>query len=1004
MDGQGSKGRLRTPEAALARLGMPPDDAVPILRRLRLWEARGPAEDSWAVLEALASVPNPRTALPVLDKLAFERPDAWQALLRRDGGEPDGELVRRAATLAGASPALGELIARSPQALDELTGALDVWDVDTVRQRCSLELQERPDDPGRALAGTQRRGLLRIAARDLLGRADTPQIAVELSDLAQGVLCEALDLAIREVNPDARIAIIAMGKLGGRELNYVSDIDVMFVHAGDFVDAARAVSWFLRVLGEVTPEGLTYEVDPNLRPEGKDGPLVRTLASYEAYYQRWAKTWEFQALLKARPIAGDAELGAEFIQLVQPYVWPDRLDAESVEEIQRMKGVVESSRQVRRAGTRQVKLGPGGLRDIEFAVQLLQLVHGRHDPSLRSPSTLEALPALAEGGYIDDGDANLFADAYTFLRTLEHRLQLTRLRRTHTVPASDDARDRLARAMGFRDLRAASALEQFDTELRRVQAVVRRLHEKLFYRPLLSRFAEVGATDQVAISGDGQLSEEAARERLVALGFGDSDSALAHLDALASGVTRKARLFRTLLPALLPTLAKTPDPDGGLAGLRSLADRLGASPFLLHTLRDNPPVGDLLVQVLGRSRRVGEWLERQPEVLGQLVDMDGLAVAMGADDYARLADGLIRRGGADAADGLRRIRRREAARTAVRDLAGMATVQEVAAELTGLAQACLQAAVALAVPDGLRMAVIAMGKLGAGELGYSSDLDVLFVYEPGPAAHGPAAAAEAGRAAEHLLELLSGVTPEGQVFRVDPNLRPEGKDGPLARSLDSYRMYYDRWAEPWEIQALTQARPVAGDAEVSAAFLELIEPLVYPAAPPAERLHAVRRMKARVERERALGARRAPSPIRRPGAGGRVRPGAGGTDRMDVKLGSGGMADVEWTVQLLQLRFGGTVPQLRRPGTVAALEALAAEGLLDERESQWLRDGWLLLAHLRNMLYLGGARDSDRVPAGRERERVARIMGYAGGQSLMEELGRATRRIRKIHERRFYED
>ena len=320
----------------------------------------------------------------------------------------------------------------------------------------------------------------------------------------------------------------------------------------------------LRLVGEATPEGRAYEVDMNLRPEGRDGPLVRSLDSFEVYYKRWAKTWEFQALLKARPVAGDADLGRAFASLAEQFVWPDKLEAEQVGEIQRMKGEVERSRPAQKGGARQVKLAPGGLRDIEFAVQLLQLVHGRHDPTLRSPNTLDALFALAEGDYIDEGDAQLFSDAYQFLRTIEHRLQLTRLRRTHTVPASAEERYRLARSAGFRDVKAATALEQLDREYARVQGYVRRLHEKLFYRPLLERFAEIGRAEQVAV-GDGRLDEQAARERLAALGFANPEGALGHLDALAAGVSRRARLFRTLLPAILPTLAGAPEWSMGLA-------------------------------------------------------------------------------------------------------------------------------------------------------------------------------------------------------------------------------------------------------------------------------------------------------------------------------------------------------------------------------------------------------------------------------------------------------
>ncbi|MEX2620572.1 MAG: bifunctional [glutamine synthetase] adenylyltransferase/[glutamine synthetase]-adenylyl-L-tyrosine phosphorylase [Egibacteraceae bacterium] len=1002
----------------LARLGIAADAAVPALRTLGLWSEDGPAADAAEVIEAMARTPNPDHALPLLARLAEQHPDAWATLVE---GERAGQgLVGRAATVAGASSALAELIIAKPAALAVLTGDLEPWHAATVQRRAMAELAANPDEPAATLASFQRRGLLRVAARDLLGHADTPATAGELADLAEGVLAAALDHLQEQLGPDARVAIIGMGKLGGWELNYVSDVDVMFVGDGNLDDARRVASAFMRLLGESTPAGRAYEVDANLRPEGKDGPLIRSLEAYQAYYERWAKTWEFQALLKARHVAGDVRLGRDFVERTRPFVWPDRLDSGAVSEIQAMKVVVESSREVQRAGSRQVKLAPGGIRDIEFAVQLLQLVHGRHDDTLRSGNTLVALQALADGGYVDEGDANLAGDAYQFLRTVEHRLQLYRLRRTHTVPADDAARAQLARSLGFHNLARASALTQFDKEFARVQGYVRRLHEKLFYRPLLERFAELSRADHLGVEGaDSGLDDAAASDRLGALGFADAAVALDHLQALAAGVSRRAQLFRTLLPAVLPTLAASPDPDGGLAAYRSLAERLGDSPVFLRTLRDTPPVGEMLARVLGSSQLVGKWLERQPEVFGYLADLDGLSRPLAAADYLRLAEGLRRRRQEEltAADSLRRLKRREAARIAVRDLTGQAGCLEVAAELAGLAEACLERAVSIVVPEGVRMAVVALGKLGGRELGYASDLDVLLVFEPADRR------GDALRAVARLLSLLGEITPEGQAFNVDLNLRPEGKDGPLARTLDSYRSYYERWGDHWELQALTQARPVAGDAELGAAFVESVRDLVYPEQPPVERTHAVRQMKARVERERTGGdaaggreprQRRAFRPGRPPPGPRAVRPpppsrrpaGPGVGDRVDLKLGAGGLTDVEWTVQLLQLQAGGRHPEVRTPGTMAALDALERADLVAAQDASWLREGYELLTRVRNMLYLGGFRQTDQLPPGpREQERIARMAGHPppGAQNLVQQLGRAMRRVRKVHERYFYD-
>ena len=907
------------------------------------------------VLERLGLGAHPPTALSAVVDLATADTAAWHELAASD------DTLRRLAFLAGASDALPELIVRSARARAVLCGDLEAWTYDDVRSHADDALTD--GGPG-ALAELQRLGALRIALRDLLGIADTPMATAELSWLAEGIIASAYAHVAHDDQP---LAVVAMGKLGGRELNYVSDVDLLFV--------ARSL---LEVLGTVTPAGRVYEVDTNLRPEGSDGPLVRSLEAYQRYYSRWARTWEFQALLKARPIAGDAELGRRFADLVEPFVWPEQLGDGAVAEIQKMKAVVEHSAPVRTAGARQLKLAPGGLRDIEFAVQLLQLVHGRADRGLRTPNTLEGLDVLAAGGYVDEGDANLFGDAYQFLRTIEHRLQLRRMRRTHVVP--DDARDRrrLARAFGFRDIRAADALEQFDREYSRVQGYVRRLHEKLFYRPLLTRFGELTAAEQRQL-GSG-LNEQAARERLSALGFAAPKRAVAHLDAMVGGTSRLARVLRTILPAILPALAAAPDPDGGLIELRTLCERLVNDPTLLTTLRDAPPSGELLVSLLGRSRRVGEWLVRDPDLISRLGDPSTLDEPFDAAAIDTQIGALLARSGDPErrATAIGRRLRRELVWTAIRDLSGRTGVEAVTDHLTGVAEVVLGAATRLALTDtDVRLAVIGLGKLGAGELGYASDLDVMVAFDP------PDARDEAVAAVERMVSLLSLIAPSGPAFTIDLGLRPEGRDGPLARSLESYERYYERWAQSWEFLALTQARVVAGDRGLGEQWLAMVADHVFEHPASLERLGDVRAMKARVERERVGGRR----------------------GEIDLKLGAGGLADIEWTVQLLALAHGGRHEPLRSPGTRAGLAAAAEGGYLDDRQHGWLLHGWRTLTQLRNVLYLIGERNSHLLRARSEvRAHAAQILGFdaPGIQRLEEELRRAMRRVRNVHEQVFY--
>ena len=923
-------------------------------------------DDLGRVLERLGLGAHPPTALAaVLDLAAADR-QAWLALAASD------DHLRRLAFLAGASDALPELVVRSRDAFAALTGDLSPWSVHDARTRADDALAN--GGPA-ALAAFQRIGTLRIALRDLLGLADTPTATVELSELADGIVSAAYD---RVEDLDVALAVIAMGKLGGCELNYVSDVDLLFV-ARDTNGGERVARDLLTVLGTVTSSGRVYEIDTNLRPEGRDGPLVRSLEAYRAYYGRWARTWEFQALLKARPIAGDAALGKEFLALAEPFVWPERLENGAVSEIQRMKRVVERSAAVRAAGPRQLKLAPGGLRDIEFAVQLLQLVHGRADIELRTPNTLDGLAALAAGGYVDEGDANLFNDAYQFLRTIEHRLQLRRMRRTHVIPSEPENRRRLARAFGFRDIRAASALEQFDREFARVQGYVRRLHEKLFYRPLLTRFGELTPAEQRQL-GSG-LNEEAAIERLSALGFASPKRAVAHIDALVGGTSRLARVLQTTLPAILPALAEAPDPDGGLVELRTLCERLTHDPTLLYTLRDAPPSGELLAGLLGRSRRIGAWLVRDPDLISRLGDPSSLDEPFDADAMQTQLGALLQRAEEPRrrATAIGRRLRRELVWTAIQDLSGRTDVEAVTDHLTGVADAVLDAATRLALDttDGVRLAVIGLGRLGAGELGYASDLDVMVVFDP------PDARDQALAAVERMISLVADMAPTAPAFTIDLDLRPEGRDGPLARTLESYEAYYDRWAQPWEFVALTQARVVAGDRHLGQRWREMAADRVYQQPASPQRLGAVRSMKARVERERA---------------GGR-------SGDVDLKLGPGGLSDIEWTVQLLALAHGGDHPQLRTAGTRAGLAAAADCGFIDERQHGWLLHGWRTLTQLRNVLYLIGERTSHLLRAKSDiRSHAGQVLGYdaPGIQRLEEEVRRTMRRVRTVHEQVFY--
>jgi [glutamine synthetase] adenylyltransferase / [glutamine synthetase]-adenylyl-L-tyrosine phosphorylase len=983
----------------LARAGLEPDRAIGLLADADLLADGGPEQ---AFLDALSEAAAPEDALTSLASLA--RTD--RALFDQVRATPDW--FARVVAVAGASRPLGDLIGRYRDAVEALR-TLDSVEVAATTDAVEAAVQAS-DDPAVQAAGIaqiRRRATADLAGRDLTGAAELEEVGAELARLAESVLrgtLRAVHAAAAGEEPAARIAVIGMGKLGGSELNYVSDVDVVFVHepvdgAAD-EDASREARQVLTTLMELlnasTTMGRAYDIDPTLRPEGRSGPLSRRVTSFQAYWERWAKTWEFQALLKARPVAGDLDLGAELLAAAEPYVWPEHLDPEVIAEIRRMKGRIEAKPEVVRHRERQLKLGPGGIRDIEFTVQLLQLVHGRGDRSLRLTGTLPTLRALAANGYVEEEDAAAFAEAYRRLRTVEHRLQLAHERRTHTVPEDPARQEWLARTLGYRALSDEPARAPFLAELARTQHEVSSLHARLFYRPLLEIYASVPAQAAgVSVPGERTaMGEEAAIERLRAIGFRDAAAALRDIGSMTGGVSRRARTVRAVLPAILQVLQDTPDPDAGLQGFRRLVEAQSDSSELLAYLRDHPDSADLVGRVLGTSPVAGELLVSQPQGVDWLRDERVLSQPRTRDELVRLAVGRLH--WQDTTEALRRFKRHELLRIVLRDLSGGTTVGGVGEELTGLGEACLTGALrdelrrqardrGLVGPDDLpvSIAIIGMGKLGGRELHYVSDLDVLFVHEVVEGADEREATRLALEIAGNVMRSLSAITAEGTAFEVDADLRPEGRSGPLSRSYASYLAYWERWAEPWEHQALLRARTVAGDRDLGGRLLEDAQRWAYPDDPGAVAV-PMRRMKARLEKERI--PRRVPA-------------------ERHLKLGPGGLSDVEWTVQLTLQQHGGREPGLRTTSTMAALDLLQDASLLDHRDAAWLRDGYRFLSQLRNRLYLRRHRDVDVLPSSQlQLETLSRAMGYGRGgwQELDEDRRRHARHVRAVCERVFY--
>jgi glutamate-ammonia-ligase adenylyltransferase len=978
---------------SIARYGLTDDRAGEYLRAAGWWDDRGPVAEHEPCLVALAHSPDPDLALRTIDRMRTGDEAGWAGL--NSALATDRGLRARLLSVLGASSALGDFVVSRPGEWRRLLTDRQTSPVQYPGALLAAVADVAPSAATRELRAAYRGLLLEIAAEDLahliepdLPALDYQQVTARLTHLAEAAIRAALDVAETEAGDASEkcgLTVIAMGKTGGRELNYVSDVDVLFVADGDLDVAGRIASTMMRVAG-----GACFEVDAALRPEGKMGPLVRTLDGHTSYYRRWARTWEFQALLKARPIAGDPELGQAYLDAVRELVWTAADRDNFVDDVRAMRRRVEEHVPSELVD-RELKLGRGGLRDVEFAVQLLQLVHGRNDEALRLGSTVDALAMLGDRGYVGRTDAAELGESYRFLRTLEHRLQLQRLRRTHLFPADTDTDELrwLARAAGVKPARGKPESQVLLEDFRRHVRRIRRLHEKLFYRPLLEAVARV-PTDAL------RLTAKQAEARLAALGYAAPDGALRHIEALTSGVSRRAAIQGALLPALLDLFAGTPDPDGGLLAYRRVSEALASTPWYLRVLRDEGAVVERLAQLLGTAKMVPELMTRAPEVLQLLGDPDKLA-GRDPDEVAHSLRQAVNRHGylPNAVTAARSFRRHELLRVASADLLGFMDTMSVCHALSTVWSAVLQAVLAAvdraeAVAAGSRLAriaVIGMGRLGGAELGYGSDADVLFVCEPEDGASEADAVKYASRVAQSVRKLLSSPS-QDPPLHVDVDLRPEGRQGAIVRTLESYRAYYGQWSQVWEAQALLRATPIAGDEDLGARFITVIDPIRYPAdGLDADRVREIRRIKARVDTERLP---------------------RGADPATHTKLGRGGLADIEWTLQLLQLRHAHAHPGLRTTSTVDGLGAATEAGLADEGDATALREAWLLATRVRNAATLVRGKSTDQLPSsGRELAAVASVIRQnpaADPGEFVDSYRRTLRRARGVVERLFYED
>jgi glutamate-ammonia-ligase adenylyltransferase len=1003
------------------------------------WLAAQGFEEPGAARRALQAVfrqaNHPATALPFLDRLLARLPacpdpdralihtSRWVAQLAssRDTlatlvGHP--RLLDDLLLLFGTSDYLADILVREPTAyallLDDHRPTTNDQRPTTARAMLATRLSSAVDLFTRsasrldALRRFKRREFLQIAWRDLTGRDDFEAVVRAISDLADAIIAKALAVCRDELTARTGVAplpfaVIGMGKLGARELNYSSDVDLIFlsdVPPGDeraMRSSTRLAEELVAALSQPTGEGHLYRVDMRLRPEGRYGALVRTPASYREYYDRWMETWERQALIKARFIAGDAEMGVQFEAMIEPRVYRRVHSTAIFEDVRDVKRLIE--RRVSEAGqaASNVKEGRGTIRDIEFAVQLLQLLFGGEHSELRARDSLTAMSRLKAAGLLTADEARALSDHYAFFRTVEHRLQLMDDLPVRLLPESPGEQRKLARRLGYPPVTADRFMTEYANRADEVRRITGGLMRRLGHsseengsplRALVLALGEEQASDEALVAARDALALELDR-----LGFLEAGTAVETVGRLVSGGPRLSlpvatrRVVAELAETLLPQAGASPDPEGALRIVEDLARRKGTYQTFYRTLQEQPEMRAALCAVAGSSPWIAEEITRRPELLDVMTDPEFLAEPHSLEELlaeARRRRDLVR-GKSDRRNALRRFRKRELLRIAARDLSLGVPPVETTAELARLADACVHVGLELAagtlfpeqnlVPAGF--AVIGLGRLGGEEMHYSSDLDLLYLYDERPDANG-ISYQEAESLATELSGVLQDLTEEGRLYEIDLRLRPEGKSALLVVHLDAARKYYGPGgrSQTWEKQSLIKTRFIAGDSALVEEFLAVVEPEVFPLEPPPERDAEVRAMKRRIERERVRDAER---------------------DR-HLKLGPGGLSDIEFLVQLLQLRHGGRSPELRVRNTTAALAALGERQLLPPEEAATLAGNYAFLTCVRQRLYLRSTGvASDLFPTDPlELRRLARTMELPDGERLQQEYTRRTEETRRL--------
>jgi glutamate-ammonia-ligase adenylyltransferase len=964
-------------------------DLIPLAERTaaRVGDSALAAETLKLVQE---HAPDERLALAFILKLAEESPSELRdalgdqllskALVFCLGGS---ELI--ATDLA----AMGSSWLRFFRDAADPTGGASMADV-----RCTI------GDPGdrkaaeARLAAFKREAFLRIAIADLLGHSSVAETMTAMSQLADECIRAALGAANAIMGARAgRIGdfcVLAMGKLGASELNLSSDIDLIYLFDG--IDPRAATR-----LGEILTDLLSnncFRIDLRLRPGGRNSPLVASFESALGFYQAFGQTWERAALLRARPIAGEIALGDRLLMELDRFVYRRYLDFETLRQLRAMKRQIEAELGPAGMVERNIKLGYGGIRELEFIVQALTLIYGGRDPRLRTRRTLEALERLEMLGYLASRHAQRLASAYLFLRDVEHKLQVAAGLQTHSLPP--DGPQMAAVAARLHLGKGPLAAERLQIALRQHREFV----ANQFRETLSGGEGEpLEASDEAHAAWRTALEPEASVPLLERLGFANPGESAGHLTMLARGPAhlptspRRHELVDQLGPLLLDEIARLPDPDLALMNLADFTAAVGARTSFLSLLEQHPETRRVLLRLFASSRYLSTLFIRHPELLDTLVRSDLARVRRNPDDLRRDLNGLVgaNRGFEAQLDAVRSFRHQEFLRIAIADLAGMLELAEVQTELTALAEAVLDEALAIAtaevasrrpIPPGLKLSIVGMGRLGASEMSYNSDLDLIFIYRD-PDEIAGASREVASRITQKIVAVLETRTREGYAYKLDLRLRPSGNAGPIVTSMAGFRGYHRSSSAVWERQTLVRARAVVGDARLAAEFEQARREVAFERRLKVAEVGEIAAMRARMERE--LG-----------GEDGR---------RLNLKQGAGGLVDVEFVTQMMAMRYGRRFPELTARGITRLIRALGARGLMTVEDAAQLEAGYDFLARLENRLRIETDHAAWALPASpAELTPLARRMGYEGGagaRRMLDELAAHRRRIRFIFERYF---